>query len=186
MVENELSSEFSVNDLSEHEIIDVEVNKSNLETLKESYEVLRKNYSLPEFSLLNEEFSVEKVQSEETDFLIRELRKNISDKLSSYLRFIETLLSPGNAHMFVFSMLKSMSQDDTKLLQEIYKKLAIKEIEVIELDLKYDEYLEAKFINSSMELWLEIRESLLEIISKVKSNWSLDEDNSSLSKNYFG
>jgi hypothetical protein len=71
-------------------------------------------------------------------------------------------------------------------LQEIYKKLALKEIEVVELDLKYDVLLEADFIKSSYSLWLDIRESLLEIISKVKSSWLDGESFKSESKNYFG
>lgn len=172
--------------LEEHKIIDIEVDKSDLDILKECYEVIQKEFSLPDFDDLNEDFGVEKIKDEDTDFLIREVRKNISDKFSGYLRFIETLLSPGNAQMFVFAMLKILDNNDKAILQKVYKKLAKKEIEVIELDLKYDSSKEAEFIKTSYELWNEVKEDLLKIVIKIKDNWSFNGDNSTKSGNYFG
>ena len=174
------------NILENHEIVDVEVNKSDLEVLKECYLVIKEEYSLPDFDDLNEDFSIEKIQNDDTDFLIREVRKNISEKFSGYLRFIETLLSPSNAQMFVFAMLKILDNNDKKNLQTIYKKLAKKEIEVIELDLKYDVSKEADFIKSSYTLWNEVRDELLEMIIKIKDNWTFNGEGSNGSRNYFG
>ncbi|MDA3780888.1 MAG: hypothetical protein PF487_11825 [Bacteroidales bacterium] len=172
--------------IESHEIIDVELEKSDLETLKEAYAVLKKEYDLPDFDSLNEDFQLEKLQSEDTDFLIREVRRYIVEKFSSYLRLIETLLQPSNAQMFVFAMLKSINSDDNKMLQALYRKLAKKEIEVIALDLKHNVEAEAEFIKTAYELWQEVREELLVLIEKIKDNWSLNGEESSRDRAYFG
>jgi|GEM_PF-282804 len=168
------------------EIIEVEMNKSNLELLKESYEVLRKEYDLPEFENMNKDFSIEKIQEEDTELLIREIRKYVSDKFSTYLRFIETLLQPTNAQMFVFSMLKTFESEDTEKLKKNYKKLAQKEIDIIELDLDFNLEKEIVFIKSAFDLWQEVKTELLEIISTVKKGWSDNSDIKDKSQNYFG
>ena len=49
--------------------------ESCLEELKKKYEKLQKQYSLPSFEKLNEEFDIEKIAENETDFLLREVRK---------------------------------------------------------------------------------------------------------------
>jgi len=168
------------------EIIEVEMNKSNLELLKESYEVLRKEYDLPEFENMNKDFQIEKIQEEDTELLIREIRKYVSDKFSTYLRFIETLLQPTNAQMFVFSMLKTFEAEDTEKLKKNYKKLAQKEIDIIELDLDFNLDKEIIFIKSAFDLWQKVKAELLEIISTVKKGWNDNSDVKDRSQNYFG
>jgi len=183
MVEKKTKKKVEENQATE--IIEVEMNKSNLELLKDSYEVLKKEYDLPEFEKMNHDFQIEKIQEEETELLVRELRRFVSEKFSTYLRFIETLLQPSNAQMLVFSMLKTLDSDDTEKLKKNYKKLAEKEIDVIELDLDFNLEKEVVFVKTAFDLWQEVKGELLEIISKVKKGW--DKNNSQgKSQNYFG
>ena len=172
-------------DLNE-KIIEIDTSGSGLDGLKESYAELKKDFPLPDFDSLNEDFAIEKLQNEDTDFLIREIRKSISDKFSAYLRFLETLLQPSNAQMFVFMMLKSMTSEDMSKMQSIYKNLARKEIEVIELDLKYDIDKEVEFISSAYDMWLKIREDLLFFVGKIKDNWSDNDQSIEKNNHYFG
>lgn len=168
------------------EIIEVEVMKTPLETLKESYEVLKKEYSLPKFEEINKDFSIEKINEEETDYLIREIRRYISEKINGYLRLTETLIHPTNAQMFVFTMLKSMSKDDSKKLQDIYKRLAEKEIDVIELDLAYNLKKEVEFIKSAFSMWQGVKHDLLELIAKIKKDWKTANNKKTRERDYFG
>lgn len=159
--------------------------KSSIEELKEAYENLVKDFPLPEFDDLNADFGIEKIQEDDTDFLIREVRRYISDKFGAYLRLIESILQPTNSQMFVFMMIKALSSDDMAKLQEIYKKLARKEIEVIELDLKFDSEKEAAFINSANEMWQEVREELILVVEKIKNNWSNESSSIDRDRNYY-
>lgn len=163
--------EMQLEEVHTKSMISIETEKSDLETLKEVYSSLRNEYSLPSFKDLNIDFQIEKIQYMETEVLIREIRKCIGDKLSSYFRFIETLIQPANAQMFVFMILKNLDSNENAKLQSIYKKLSKFELELIELDLVFDLDKEAEFIKNAFTNWQEIKFELLDIIKKIKFNW---------------
>lgn len=158
--------------------------ESQLNKVKKDYLKFQKKYSLPSFDKLNEDFQIEKIAENETDYLLREVKKAMADKFYNYLRFTETLLNPVSAPLFVFSIIKSIDAKRKKKLSEIYKKLAKNEIRIIEVDLIYSEKKEAEFIKESYELWQEIKEELMEVIKNVKANW--DNKLEGKSKGYFG
>lgn len=158
--------------------------ESNLEELKKDYREIQKKYDLPDFEKFNEDFQIEKISETETDFLAREIRKFIMDKFSNYLRFIETILHPVNASMFIFSVIKSIGNEEKKKLTDIYKKLIKNEVEFIELDLKFSEEMEIEFIKKSYAEWQEVKEDFLEIIKVIKKNWDNKFDINN--KGYFG
>ena len=158
--------------------------KESLEKLKKDYSVIKKKYDLPSFEELNEDFNIEKISEIETDFLLREVRKFMADKFSNYLRFVEIILNPINAPMFIFSIIKSISNEEKNNLKEIYKKLAKIEVKVIELDISYKEEKEVEFIKESYKIWQEIKKDIALIISAVKKNW--DNKFEVNGKSYFG
>ncbi|MEK6913377.1 MAG: hypothetical protein AABW47_01770 [Nanoarchaeota archaeon] len=143
----------------------------DLKKLKEIYEKLKVTYNLPLFEKVNEDFQIEKIAGSETDFIIRETRKYITDKFFSYLRFLESILTPTNAPMFVFAITKSLGVREREKLIELYKKIAKIEVDVIELDLEYSEKKEAEAIKKYYELWQEVKKELLEIVGVIKKNW---------------
>lgn len=160
--------------------------KESLEDLKKEYNVLQKKYSLPSFDELNKDFVIEKIACEETEFLLREIRRFIGEKVLNYFRFIETLLHPVNAPMFYFSLLKILTIKEKKILGEAYKKLMKIEVELIELDLVYDELKEALFINRTYKLWQDIKSDLLEVLAAINKNWDVKIDPGNNNKGYFG
>lgn len=162
----------------------MENTKSCLENLKSEYKILCEKYSLPEFNKLNEDFSIEKLAEIETDFLLKEIRRFISEKFSNYLRLIESIIHPVNSPIFVFAIIKSLSQEDLEKLREVYKKLVQQEIKILRLDLLSLEKEEADYIKNSFETWQEIKKDLLEIVDEIEANWNnkFEENN----KSYFG
>ncbi|MBU4308592.1 MAG: hypothetical protein KJ566_02255 [Nanoarchaeota archaeon] len=158
--------------------------EKSLEKLKEKYLEIQKRFGLPDFDELNREFQIEKIDSDETDYLIREIRKFFAEKFSNYMRFVEALLNPSNSPLFVFSIVKSLNSDDKTILQEVYKKLAKIEVDLIEVDLDFSEEKEAEFIKENYKVWKEIKKDLLKIIEVVKKNWDNKFEDSA--KGYFG
>ncbi len=158
--------------------------ESDLATLKINYAVLAKKYSLPEFDLLNEEFQIEKVADSETDFLLREIRACISEKFFGYLRFIESILTPTDAPMFVFAIIKTIGIKEKEKLMELYKTIAKLDIDIIALNLDYSEQKEADAIKEYNLLWKDVKKELVQIVETIKKNWDskVKED----SKGYFG
>ncbi len=145
--------------------------KTNLELLKEKYSEIQLKHNLPSFQELNEDFSIEKAAESESDLLIREIRKYVADKLVNYQRFIEAILNPSHASMFIFSVIKSLGADEKKTLEYIYKRLSKVELSLIELDVSFSEEKEAEFIKNLYSVWQEIKSDLLKVIGKAKENW---------------
>lgn len=158
--------------------------ESKLEELKENYKKIQKQYNLPEFNELNIDFSIEKVADVETDFLVREIGKMMAEKFSSYLRFVELMLNPVNSPMFIFSIIKTLGENEKKKLSDFYKELTKIELSLIELDIDFSEEKEADFIKSSYKTWTEMKKDFLSIIDRIKSNW--DSKSESNGKGYFG
>ncbi len=157
---------------------------SDLKKLKENYEFFREKYNLPFFEKINEDFQVEKISEYETDFVLREIRENITTKFLNYIRFVESLINPSNGPMFMFAIIKTLGIKEREKLSELYKKIAKADIDLIELDLEYSEEKEADAIKKYYEMWQDIKKELLEIVSVIKKNWDVKEENGK--GNYLG
>ncbi len=157
--------------------------ESCLEQVKKDYAELREKYSLPNFDDLNKDFQIEKVAETETELLLKEIRRFMFDKFSNYMRFLETLLNPVNASIFTFSVLKTLSVEDKKIAENIYKRLMKLEVDLMEIDIEYSEEKEAEFIKKGFKEWNEVKKSWLKIIRSVKKNWDNSVKNDS--KGYF-
>lgn len=155
----------------------------DLKELKERYKNLQERYNLPPFEELNQEFYIEKIAEMETDFLTREIRRFIADKFYNYIRFVETILNPANAPMFIFSVIKSMTPEDRKKFGELYERLAEIDIELIKLDIESSEKKDAEFINHVSVSWKEIKRELIDVIGRLKKGDSEEKDRGS---GYFG
>jgi hypothetical protein len=156
----------------------------DLTKLKEKYRILQLKYNLPSFEKLNEDFQIEKTTESETDFVLKEVRKSVTDKFFNYLRFIESILTPTNAPMFVFAITKTLGIKEREKMIELYKRIAKVDIDLIELDIEYSEEKEANAIKKYYEMWQGIKKELLEIVGVIKNNWDTKvEDNG---KGYFG
>jgi hypothetical protein len=162
----------------------MEEHKSDLKKLKEDYKKIQEKYSLPSFESMNEEFSIEKIAEIETDFLVREVAKVMAEKFSNYMHFVELILNPISSPLFVFSIIKTLGEEEMKRFNEIYKELAKIEVRLIELDVNFSEEKEAIFVKEAYETWKKIKKNFVEIIDKVKSNWDNKSENNT--KAYFG
>lgn len=161
----------------------MEKEKDTVEKTKKKYEELKKKYNLPEFTKLMEDFPMEGLD-DKTDFLLREIRKFVSDRFINYLRFIENILNPVNAQMFTYSIIKTLGQTEKEILTEIYKKLIKLEVNLIEIDIIYSEEKEAKFIKETFKIWQEIKVDFSKVIKTIKENWDIKAEKNG--KNYFG
>ena len=157
--------------------------QTNLEKLKKSYEALKKKHKLPNFKYLNENFEIELI-SEETDILLKRIRKQIMEKVFWNLRTLETFINPQSAPIFIFSIIKSFSQQDKDLVGSLYKKLAEFEVEAFGLEAVYDEKAEAALIRRIVDSWKDVSTDLNKLYESMKKNYNLEFKKQS--KSYFG
>ncbi|MFA5855955.1 MAG: hypothetical protein WC867_01245 [Candidatus Pacearchaeota archaeon] len=156
----------------------------NLEKLKLEYSKFEKKYPLPNFNKLNEFFDVEEIEVE-SDFLLRKIRRLISERVTGYARFVDIILNPSNAPMFFFKLIKKLDNKDKESLSEVYEILGKLEVEILTLDLEYSEKNEAEFIIKCTNLFENnVKNKFLEIVKKMNGieNNSKKENGAS----YFG
>jgi hypothetical protein len=149
-----------------------------------AYNKLKEKYDLPEFKKLAEDFDIEKSSDKETNFLLREIRRTINEKLSSYLHLFETLMNPSAPPMFVFSFLRGITESDKETIKEVYKRLSRTQIDIMKIDTVYSEVSEAKFIKSTYTEWQELKKIISNLIEEFESNF--DKDNYVKKGGYFG
>lgn len=157
---------------------------SCLEELRQEYNRFQKNYDLPEFTEINKLFDIEEIDSD-TEFLLRKIRRLLSDRVAGYMRFIEIIVNPSNAPMFFFKLIKKLDESDKEKLTSIYELLGNFEVEIVKLDLDYKEEKEANFIKKIYETFNKtVKPDILAVIEKLSNgeNDSKKERNGS----YFG
>lgn len=148
----------------------------NLDKLKKQYEKLKIKYSLPSFEALNKDFEIEKLQEKETETLTREIRRAITEKSLSYLKFTEMFMNPSNAPMFFLVLVKSLEAEDKKLLEELYMELGKFEIKSIALDNEYDEKKDIEFIKNFYREWQTIKQKFGKIMKAVEDAWEKKQE----------
>ena len=153
-----------------------------LEKLKKDYEILAKQYRLPSFRELNEEFEIEKIAEKETELLLRHVRRCMLEKLAAVSRFFELMLNPTEANLLILSLLKDISAETKKKMEKIYRELSYIELEAVELDLDYSEKNEAKFIVEVSKDWKTLKSGLKDISKQLDTKLQAKEK----SGNYFG
>ena len=157
---------------------------SCLNELKEKYEVLREKYDLPSFYELNKVYDIEELDCE-SDFMLRKIRRFMSEKLAGYMRFIEVLLNPSNSPIYFFKLIKKLDESDREALNVMYDSLGKIEVETISLDLNYSEEKESEFIKKLYKMFNdEIREKLLGVLKKLGNGEN--EIKKDVNGSYFG
>jgi len=158
--------------------------KFNLKDIKEQYKKLQKRYNLPSFEKLNEDFYIEKISGNETEILIREIRRHIADRIYGYLKVVEAIINPTSAPLFLMSIIKSIDEDEKKKIWGIYEKLIKNEVNLMEVDINFSEEKEADYIKEAYKTWQEIKKDMAEVIETVKKG--KNQNSQSRKNDYLG
>jgi len=150
---------------------------------EEDYEVLRQKYNLPEFETLAQDFDIEKIAEKETLFLAREIRRAINEKITAYIHLFETLINPTSPPMFVYKILKNMTEKEKEQIQEFYKILSKNQIEIMKLDTIYSEKNEIEFIKRTFKAWQEIKSKINTLFESFETNF--ENGDTSKERSYF-
>jgi hypothetical protein len=155
----------------------------DLDELKQRYSILKEKYSLPDFKVVNENFEIENIDPE-SELIIKAIRKHMTEKIFYVLRSLEMFMNPQNAPLFIFNVIKSISESDKELIKQLYERVSTYEIDAFGLEAEYDEKKEAEFIKRFCIEWKEVSSDLKQIYSAMKDNHKKDSKKSE--KSYFG
>ncbi len=141
--------------------------------IKAEYEKLRKKYnSLPEYNKLNAEFEVANIDY--PNFLLREIRHKICDKIVDFAKIFEDLIT---AESFVnMHELKAFVSEDRKKIFDLFRELMKINRQAFVLRLTEDDKANAKFIGDALQRWLQLKKEILPVLEKLESAWDSDID----------
>ena len=158
--------------------------ESSLEEYKKKYEKFQKQFDLPSFQFLNENFEIEQLAGDETELFLKKIRKQILEKISSGLRALEMFLNPQNAPVFIFTVIKSFSKTDKEIIDRLYNQFAEFEILAFGLENTYEEQKEADFIKKASEGWTEISKDFNRLYDTMRLNYKKESKKDD--KSYLG
>jgi len=141
--------------------------------IKKDYEVLKAKYSLPDFESINNEFEISSIENK--DFLLKEIRRKMTERLEFYIKMLESILQPDTASLSSMHECKFVEDREKEGIYNTYKKLMIIDRNSIIASFG-DEKENAGFIKKTFEEWTKLKNDIKPIIEKIKSAWEKETD----------
>jgi len=160
----------------------IEKKITKLERFKKEYEIARKKHKLPKYEEINDDFEIEKLCDKETDFLIRNIRREMLEKMANYMRFLEALMNPSNAPFLFMALGNQVAEKEKKIIGDLYSKFGKYFIKSVELDNESSEKQEVELILEICKEWKEIKKDFKELAATF--NASFERKKEKKAKNY--
>jgi hypothetical protein len=138
---------------------------------KSKFEPLQKKFSLPGFELLDREFEISSIESEEIS--LRNIRKKIEEKVKTCSLLLEEVLQPETSLAGIYES-ATFSEAEKKQLFDLYRQIMKANRKCAELGIRNDEQADADFISSFSESWNKLKTQLIKAIEKLGSSWDKD------------
>jgi len=139
--------------------------------IKETYNKLQKTYKLPKFEDMNNEFEITAIENK--DFLLREIRRKIAEKIEVYIKTLEGLMQPEPT---ITNLHEIRALDEKEQVYQLFKKLMIIDRTNIETSIDEDDKKTADFINKCWKQWSDIKKSFLKIVKELKESWKKESE----------
>ncbi len=137
--------------------------------LAASYEKLQKKYGLPDFGELDREFEISTIDEE--NFLLREIRRKINDRIKLFCEVLERIMQP-DQNMADLHEVKEFSYAEIADLFILYRKLMSSGRDALISGIERNEKRDAQFINDFYKEYPEIKKSMSAIAERLKKSWS--------------
>ena len=141
--------------------------------IEKEYQKLAKKHKLPSFENLNNEFEISTI--EEEDFLLREVRRKIAEKIELYIKLVEPVLQP-EATVCDMHECKASNEEEKKKIYDLYKRLMYLDRFSVETSVDEDDGKSSLFINEVWEEWANIKKEFVYVIIKLKESWLKESD----------
>ena len=162
----------------------VDIFDKDLDEIVKDYEVMAKEYSLPNWEKLDENFDTSKAFTGEGGIVLRDIRRKINEKIASYLHLFESFMNPHSTPLFLMNTLKNLEEQDWEKIRKVYKELAKIQFQQIMADTVYSEEKEAKLIREMFDIWEKQKQTIQSIIESLEKKYG--ENFNPKKSNYFG
>lgn len=141
--------------------------------IKKAYEGLKKKHSLPGFEELDNEFEISALEKE--DFLLRETRRKIEEKLELFIKLLTVVIQP-EANIAELRECRGFSNAEKEQAVELYKKVMKMHNSALLAGINCNDKDDASFISETFKEWPQIKKQMLWLVGKMKSAWENDID----------
>ncbi len=142
--------------------------------IKQAYEKIKKKYKLPGYDEVNNELEISTIESE--DFLLRQIRKKISERIESITDAFSFVLQPSADSLVDMHECRFFDDKDKKKMIDVYKKLMILSRQALEADIERDDKTDAEFINDFFKEWALLKKDALPFVKKMKTCWEKETE----------
>jgi len=142
--------------------------------IKEAYEKLAKKHNLPSYNEVNNELEISDIESEE--FLLRHVRKKVSERIESMASVIGSILQPSADSLSDMHECRFFDDKDKGKIVDIYKKLMTFDRVAIEADIRQEESADAALIADFFRELPAIKKDILPFMEKMKTCWKKETE----------
>ena len=151
---------------------------------KDSYETLKKKHpQLPQFEQINSEFEILTIEKEE--FLLREIKRKIGEKIEPVLELLERLIVPDGNSFTDLHECQCYTKQEKKQILDVFRKLMQQHRMLLHSDLILEDENDALLISKITEDWKTARKEIAPLIKKLSECWERTVEPSQIVE-YFG
>jgi len=144
--------------------------------IKKEYEKIKQKYGLPSFEEMNNEFEIERLQERDSDLFIRRLRRNMVEKVVHMLKFLEIMINPSSAPIFIHDIIGSINDETKKVIEKLYEEGCKIEMRSFALELISTEKDEIEFIKYVLKKWTDMKKDVEKLNQEIDKAWIKKEE----------
>ena len=152
--------------------------------VKKEYDVLKKKYNLPDFEALDKEFEISTI--EKPDFLLRNIKKKICEKLELAADLLAKLIQPETSCIADLYEYRCFNDKDKKKIFELYSKILYLHRKLLETDFLLDDNEDANIIMHTAKEWPELRKQMLPFVKSLEACWEKTPESEHAHREYLG
>ena len=141
--------------------------------IRKEFEKLGKKFDIPSFEELDSEFEISLIEHKQ--FMLREIRKKICERLESVIKVLDEILQPDTNINNLYEC-KEFNDEEKGDIFKLYKRLMVLNRWSAKVNITHIDEEEAEFINESYKELKELKSQLVNIMEKLKESWKKDTD----------
>ena len=152
--------------------------------VKKEYEMLKKKYNLPDFEALDNEFEISTL--EKPDFLLRNIKKKICEKIELAADLLAKLIQPETSCIADLYEYRCFNDKGKKEIFALYSRVLYLHRQLIESDFLLDDHSDAAVITVISKEWPELRKQMLPFVKELGACWEKTPESDHAHREYLG
>ncbi|MCD4759647.1 hypothetical protein K8R33_02060 [archaeon] len=142
-----------------------------MDTIEQDYNNLIKQYKLPSFTKLDEEFEIRALEENRSGRPVKAIIRVIAGKLRSFLEALDAVVNPNPGSVYSMITVNGLDNPTKEKIFQFYKKVASLYQQCLLFELLSDEE-SANFIKKFWKEWPTIKKKQIEHLKQIINAWA--------------